>query len=225
MKAIALLSGGLDSTVSLAYALSQGYEVVPLTMHYGQRHSRELQSAKAVAKHYGLAHHVFIDLDLSSFRTSALISKDVDVPMKRDAAEIGNDIPVTYVPARNIIFLSIAAGLCESEGADAMFIGANAIDYSGYPDCRPDFFRAFERTLQVGTKAGVEGHAPTIEHPLLYLTKADIVRLGKKLNAPLELTWSCYSGGAKACGKCDSCLLRLKGFEEAGYKDPIDYEG
>lgn len=224
-KAITLLSGGLDSTVSLAYAISEGYDVIPLTLHYGQRHVRELQSAKAVAKHYGLKRHVFIDLDLSSFRTSALISPDVDVPLKRDVSEIGSDIPVTYVPARNIIFLSIAAGLCESEGAEAIFIGANAIDYSGYPDCRPAFFRAFEHTLQVGTKAGVEGHAPVIEHPLLYLTKADIVRLGEKLNAPLGLTWSCYSGGAKACGKCDSCLLRLKGFEEAGSNDRIEYEG
>ena len=225
MKAIVLLSGGLDSTVSLAYALSQGYDVVPLTMHYGQRHVRELESAKAVSKHFGLKRHIFIDLDLTSFKISALISKDVDVPLKRDGSEIGNDIPVTYVPARNIIFLSIAAGLCESEGAEVIFIGANAIDYSGYPDCRPEFFRAFERTLEVGTKAGVEGHAPRIEHPLLYLTKADIVKLGEKLKAPLELTWSCYSGGAKACGKCDSCLLRLKGFEEAGSKDRIQYEG
>lgn len=225
MKAIALLSGGLDSTVSLAYALSQGYEPIPLTINYGQRHSRELSSARAVASHYGLKRHVFIDLDLRSFRTSALTSEDVAVPLKRDAAEIGTDIPVTYVPARNIIFLSIAAGLCESEGAEAIFIGANAIDYSGYPDCRPEFFRAFERTLEVGTKAGTEGRTMRIMHPLLHFTKADIVELGKKLDAPLHLTWSCYQGGSKACGRCDSCLLRLKGFREAGYEDDIEYEG
>jgi 7-cyano-7-deazaguanine synthase len=224
MKAITLLSGGLDSTVSLAYAISKGYEVVPLTIVYGQRHSREVDSAKAVARHYGLDRHILINLDLSSFRSSALTSLDVPVPQKRDVSEIGNDIPVTYVPARNIIFLSIAAGLSESEGAEAIFIGANAIDYSGYPDCRPEFFRAFEKTLQVGTKVGVEGNPVRIEHPLLRLTKADIVRLGQKLKAPLHITWSCYGGGEKACGKCDSCLLRLKGFAEVGGRDEIDYE-
>jgi 7-cyano-7-deazaguanine synthase len=223
MKAVSLLSGGLDSTVTLAYALSEGYEVVPLTIRYGQRHIRELDAAKAVVKHYGLKQHVIMDLDLSSYR-SALTRKDIAVPERGSTAEIGDDIPITYVPARNIIFLSIAAGLAESVDAEKIFIGANAIDYSGYPDCRPEFFRAFEKVLKVGTKAGVEGAPIVIEHPILRSTKADIVRLGKKLNAPLELTWSCYQGGAKACGKCDSCLLRLKGFEDAGYKDEIKYE-
>ncbi|MFA5312877.1 MAG: 7-cyano-7-deazaguanine synthase QueC [Methanomassiliicoccales archaeon] len=224
MKAIALLSGGLDSTVSLAYALWKGYEVIPLSFRYGQRHSRELHSAEAVVRHYGIDRHIIIDLDLSSYKISALTSKDVDVPMKRSADEIGTDIPVTYVPARNIIFMSVAAGLAESEGAEAIFIGANSIDYSGYPDCRPEFFKAFEEMLKVGTKAGVEGKAIRIEAPLLRMTKAEIVRLGKRFEAPLQLTWSCYSGGRKACGRCDSCLLRLKGFKEAGYEDEIDYE-
>lgn len=224
MKAIVLLSGGLDSTVSLAYAISKGYQVVPLTILYGQRHSREVESAKMVARHYDMDKHIFIHLDLSSFRSSALTSLDVPVPQKRDVGEIGNDIPVTYVPARNIIFLSIAAGLSESEGAEAIFIGANSKDYSGYPDCRPEFFRAFEKTLLVGTKTGVSGNPVRIEHPLLRLTKADIVRLGQKLKAPLNITWSCYGGGEKACGKCDSCLLRLKGFAEAGGRDEIEYE-
>ena len=223
MKAVSLLSGGLDSTVTLAYALSEGFEVVPLTIRYGQRHVRELDAAKAVVKHYGLKNHVVIDLDLTSFR-SALTRKDIAVPVRGSTEEIGEDIPITYVPARNIIFLSIAAGLAESVDADRIFIGANAIDYSGYPDCRPEFFRAFETVLKVGTKAGVEGSPIGIEHPILRSTKADIVRLGKKLKAPLELTWSCYQGGAKACGKCDSCLIRLKGFEEAGYKDECQYE-
>jgi 7-cyano-7-deazaguanine synthase len=223
MKAVSLLSGGLDSTVTLAYALSEGFDVVPLTIRYGQRHVRELESAKAVVKHYGLKHHVVMDLDLSSFR-SALTRKDISVPERCSTAEIGDDIPITYVPARNIIFLSIAAGLAESVDADRIFIGANAIDYSGYPDCRPEFFRAFETVLKVGTKAGVEGEPIIIEHPILRSTKADIVRLGKKLKAPLELTWSCYQGGDKACGKCDSCLIRLKGFEDAGSKDEIEYE-
>ena len=223
MKAVSLLSGGLDSTVTLAYALSEGFDVVPLTIRYGQRHVRELDSAKAVVKHYGLKHHVVLDLDLSSFR-SALTRSDIAVPEHGSTAEIGDDIPITYVPARNIIFLSIAAGLAESVDADRIFIGANAIDYSGYPDCRPEFFRAFETVLKVGTKAGVEGAPIIIEHPILRSTKEDIVRMGKKLKAPLELTWSCYQGGDKACGKCDSCLLRLKGFEDAGYKDEIVYE-
>ena len=194
-----------------------------MTIRYGQRHIRELESAKAVVRHYGLKHHVVMDLDLSSFR-SALTRSDIAVPERGSTAEIGDDIPITYVPARNIIFLSIAAGLAESVDADRIFIGANAIDYSGYPDCRPEFFRAFETVLKVGTKAGVEGNSMVIEHPILRSTKADIVRLGKKLKAPLELTWSCYQGGAKACGKCDSCLIRLKGFEDAGSQDEIEYE-
>jgi len=223
MKAVSLLSGGLDSTVTLAYALSEGYEVVPMTIRYGQRHVRELDAAKAVVKHYGLKDHVVLDLDLGSFR-SALTRKDISVPERGSTSEIGDDIPITYVPARNIIFLSIAAGLAESVDADRIFIGANAIDYSGYPDCRPEFFRAFETVLKVGTKAGVEGAPIIIEHPILRSTKADIVRLGKKLKAPLELTWSCYQGGEKACGRCDSCLIRLKGFEDAGYKDECEYE-
>lgn len=224
MKAVVLLSGGLDSTTTLAYALSKGYEVVALTVRYGQRHGRELNSARAVAKHYGITNHIVLDLDLSYLRTSALTSMDVDVPLRTSAAGIGSEIPVTYVPARNILMLSLAAGLCETEGGEAIFIGANAVDYSGYPDCRPEFFRAFEEVLKVGTKAGVEDRPIRIETPILGLSKADIVRLAKKLNAPLELTWSCYNGREAACGHCESCLLRLKGFEEAGEKDPVPYE-
>ena len=223
-KAIVLLSGGLDSTVTLAYALSEGREVIPVSFRYGQRHSRELEAAKAVTSHYGLKHHVVIDLDLSAYRKSALTSKDVKVPKRGSVSEIKEGIPSTYVPARNIIFLSIAAGVAETEGADEIFIGANSIDYSGYPDCRPEFFEAFEEALRKGTKAGVEGKAVRVVHPILRMTKAEIVLLGKELGAPLNLTWSCYEGGSMACGRCDSCLLRLKGFEEAGSKDEIEYE-
>lgn len=224
-KAVVLLSGGLDSTTTLAYALSKGYEVIPLTIGYGQRHSRELRSARAVAEHYRLRKHITLDLDLSFLRTSALTSWDVSVPQHASVESIGNEIPVTYVPARNIIMLSLAASLCETEGGDSIFIGANAIDYSGYPDCRPEFFEAFQEVLRVGTKAGVEGRPIKVEAPILRMSKAEIVKLGKKLNAPLHLTWSCYNGGDKACGHCDSCLLRLKGFQDAGCPDPVPYEG
>jgi 7-cyano-7-deazaguanine synthase len=223
-KSVVLLSGGLDSTITLAYALAQGHEVVPLSFRYGQRHSKELEAARAVVRHYRLRRHIVVDLDLSSFETSALTSDRVKVPEKRSVEEIGCDIPVTYVPARNIIFLSVAAGLAETVNADRIFIGANALDYSGYPDCRPEFFEAFEKVLQVGTKSGVEGVPIRIERPILRMTKAEIVELGKRLGAPLHLTWSCYQGGRKACGRCDSCLLRLKGFKEAGYEDEIEYE-
>lgn len=222
MKAICLLSGGLDSTVTLAYALHQGYEVTALTINYGQRHKRELDAARAVTAHYKVP-HIVMDFPLTGFR-SALTDDSIPIP-DRKPEEIGYDIPDTYVPARNIVFLSLAAGLAESVDASAVFIGANAIDYSGYPDCRPEFFQSFESMLEVGTKRGVLGHPVRIEHPILKKTKAEIVKLGMKLEAPLHLTWSCYRGGEKACGHCDSCVLRLKGFKEAGATDPVPYEG
>lgn len=221
MRAICLLSGGLDSTVTLAYALHQGFEVTALTINYGQRHKRELDAARAVAAHYKVP-HMIMEFPLTGFR-SALTDESIPVP-DRKPEEIGYDIPETYVPARNIVFLSLAAGLAESVDASAVFIGANAIDYSGYPDCRPEFFQAFEEMLEVGTKRGVLGHPVRIEHPILKKTKAEIVKLGLKLEAPLHLTWSCYRGGEKACSHCDSCVLRLKGFKEAGSKDPVPYE-
>ncbi len=221
MKAVVLLSGGLDSTTTLAQALADGCEVVALSFRYGQRHTKELSSAENVCRHYGVR-HIIVDLDLSSFR-SALTRPDIDVPMDREG-KLDESIPITYVPARNIIFLSVAAGLCESVDADRIYIGANAVDYSGYPDCRPEFFDAYERMIAVGTKAGVEGRPIKVMTPIMHDSKADIVRRGKELGAPLHLTWSCYNGGEKACGHCDSCRLRLKGFEEAGYKDEIEYE-
>lgn len=220
-KAVVLLSGGLDSTTTLAKALDDGCEVTAISFRYGQRHTRELVSAENVCKHYGVDHIIF-DLDLSSFR-SALTRKDIDVPMDREG-KLDAQIPITYVPARNIVFLSVAAGLCESVDADRIYIGANVVDYSGYPDCRPEFFEQYEKMLAVGTKAGVEGQPIKIITPILHSSKADIVRLGKKLKAPLQLTWSCYNGGDKACGHCDSCRLRLAGFKEAGYEDEIPYE-
>jgi 7-cyano-7-deazaguanine synthase len=220
-KAVVLLSGGLDSTTVLAKAISDGCEAFAVSFRYGQRHSRELISATEVCRHYGVMHTI-IDINLSSFR-SALTKEEIAVPMDREGS-LDKEIPITYVPARNIIFLSIASGLCESIDADRIYIGANVVDYSGYPDCRPDFFRAFEAMLEKGTKAGVEGSPIKIVTPILHMSKADIVRLGKELGAPLHLTWSCYEGGERACGHCDSCRLRLKGFEEAGYKDEIDYE-
>ncbi len=219
-KAVVLLSGGLDSTTTLAQALDDGCEVTAISFRYGQRHSKELVSAENVCKHYNVD-HIVIDLNLSSFR-SALTRPDIGVPVDREG-DLSNDIPITYVPARNIVFLSIAAGLCESVDADRIYIGANVVDYSGYPDCRPEFFEAYENMLSKGTKAGVEGHPIKVMTPILHSSKADIVRLGKKLGAPLELTWSCYNGGEKACGHCDSCRLRLEGFKEAGYKDEIPY--
>ena len=219
-KAIVLLSGGLDSTVTLAHSLRKGNETVALSFRYGQRHVRELDSAKTVADHYGIEHKI-VDMDISSFRSSLT---DISKELGKDRENIGSDIPDTYVPARNMIMLSVAAGLCESVDAEAIYIGANSVDYSGYPDCRKEFFDSFEQTISKGTKAGAEGHPIRIEAPILNMTKFEIVRYGKELNAPLHLTWSCYSGGAKACGHCDSCLLRLKGFADAGYKDEVEYQ-
>ncbi len=222
VNAVVLLSGGLDSTTTLAQAIADGCDVTALSFRYGQRHTKELVSAANVAKFFNVK-HVIVDIDLSMFR-SALTRPEIDVPENRDESQMGQDIPVTYVPARNIIMMSVAAGLCESVDADRIYIGANVVDYSGYPDCRPEFFEAFEKMIAVGTKAGVEGHPIRICTPILHSSKADIVRLGKKLGAPLHLTWSCYEGGEKACGRCDSCQLRLAGFKEAGYKDEIEYE-
>lgn len=220
-RAVVLLSGGLDSTTCLAQAVADGMNPIALSFRYGQRHTRELKSAAAVADYFKVK-HIIIDLDLSMFH-SALTDMSLNVPENRDEKAMGTDIPITYVPARNIIMLSVAAGICESFNADRIYIGVNSVDYSGYPDCRPEFIEAFEKAINKGTKAGVEGHPIKIVTPIQHASKADIVRLGKKLGAPLHLTWSCYEGGEKACGKCDSCQLRLKGFEDAGYKDEIEY--
>ncbi|MEM3265113.1 MAG: 7-cyano-7-deazaguanine synthase QueC, partial [Thermoplasmata archaeon] len=209
MKVVSLLSGGLDSTTVTAYALSKHYDVFPLTFLYGQRHKKELDSAKKVADFYKLPLKI-IKLDLRAIGGSALTS-NIPVPQQRDIDDMSNEIPVTYVPARNTIFLSYALGFAEVINAKKIFIGANAIDYSGYPDCRPEYFREFNKLANLATKTGVEGSKIKIEAPLLNMSKAEIIKLGTKLKVPYNLTWTCYEGKKKACGKCDSCLLRLKG--------------
>jgi 7-cyano-7-deazaguanine synthase len=222
-KAVVLLSGGLDSTVTLAVALSRGYEPLALTFDYGQRHRREVESAGRVARHYGAKHKV-LKIDLTQIGGSALTDPGIKVPTRRAGARKQAGIPVTYVPARNTILLSYALAYAEVSGADAIFIGANHIDYSGYPDCRPKYFQAYERMANLATKRATEGRRVRIVRPILSLDKRGIVRLGARLKAPLHLTRSCYRGGRTACGSCDSCVLRLAGFREAGMEDPIRYE-
>ncbi len=221
MKAVSLLSGGLDSSTVLSYAISKGYEVIALSFDYGQRHRKELESAKRIAEYYGVKHKI-MKIDLRAIGGSAL-TDDIEVPDVTLGA-IGKEIPVTYVPARNTILLSLGLGLAEVTDSSKIFIGANALDYSGYPDCRPEYFEAINRTFDLATKKTVEGGKIEVEAPLLRFSKADIVRLAHSLKTPLELTWSCYNGKERACGVCDSCKLRLKGFMEAGFEDPIEYE-
>ena len=217
---LVVLSGGLDSTVCLALAAERSHpreRLVALTFDYGQRHRVELERAAAVASHFG-ADHLVVRLDASAWGGSALTDPLLDVP---DAGDLEpGTIPITYVPARNLIFLSVAVGVAEARGVDAVTIGVNALDYSGYPDCRPEFIRSFEATAALALKRGVEGDPIEIRTPLLDLTKADIVRLGVSVDAPLELTWSCYRGDERPCGTCDACGLRAKGFAEAGVVDP-----
>ena len=222
-RAVVLLSGGMDSATALAIAKADGFDVIALTVDYGQRHRREIDAAKRVAKHFGVRDHRIVSLDLTPIGGSALTDKTIRVPEQRRLEEIGRGIPVTYVPARNTILLSYALGLAEATGAKAIYIAANSQDYSGYPDCRPEFYQAFQEIARLGTKRGVEGDVIEIRTPLIAMTKADIVRKGQELGVPWRLTWSCYQGGDKACGVCDSCQLRLKGFREAGVKDPLPY--
>ncbi|MEO7001158.1 MAG: 7-cyano-7-deazaguanine synthase QueC [Ktedonobacterales bacterium] len=224
-SAIVLLSGGLDSSTTLAIAASEDYALYAISFRYGQRHARELQAAQALARHYGVRDHKIVDIDLRLFGGSALTSDEIAVPHGRSEAEIGAGIPVTYVPARNLIFLSLATAYAEVVGADDIFLGINVQDSSGYPDCRPEFLDAFARTATIATKAGTEDRRTLHYHaPLIEMSKADIVREGTRLGVPWEQTWSCYEGGKRACGTCDSCQLRLKGFAEAGMRDPLPYE-
>lgn len=223
MKAVVLLSGGLDSCVTAAIAKKEYNKVYALTFLYGQSHEKEINSAKKVVEYLKIKEHKIIFIDNSIFSKTSLVGEPETIP-HRNLEEIKEGIPSTYVPARNIIFLSYALAYAENKDTDAVFIGANAVDYSGYPDCRPEFIEAFQRVADVGTKKGVEGKGVKIKAPLLHLTKAEIIKKGVELDAPLHLTWSCYRGKEKACGRCDSCLLRLKGFQEAGYRDPIEYE-
>lgn len=220
-NAIVLLSGGLDSATCLAIACQQGFEPVALSFDYGQRHNAELAAARRVADAFAVRDHRVVRLDLGAIGGSALTDTSIDVP-----TEASEGIPVTYVPARNTVFLSFALGLAEVTGADAVFIGVNAVDYSGYPDCRPEFIAAFETMANLATKAGAEGHLMKIHTPLMRLTKAEIVQTGMALGVDYALTVSCYQADldGRACGLCDSCRLRRKGFEEAGIADPTRYQ-
>ena len=216
---VVLLSGGLDSATCLALASRDAPPVDALTLVYGQRHAREVRSARALARRYGVREHRVLRLPLGDLLPSSLTRGSARLP--RSGPRAGR-IPSTYVPARNTIFLAIALAYAEGRRLGRIYLGANAIDYSGYPDCRPEFLRAFEHLARLGTKAGVEGRgAPRVVAPLLALTKAEIVRLGARLRVPWELTWSCYAGGRNACGRCDSCRLRAKGFRDAGRVDPL----
>ncbi len=223
-SAVILLSGGLDSATTLAIAMRQGFRCFAMTFRYGQRHVIELTQARRLAEVWSVAGHCIVDVDLRQFGGSAL-TDNIDVPKHGDANEIGTGIPITYVPARNTIFLSFALGWAEVLGATDIFLGVNALDYSGYPDCRPEYLEAFQRMARLATRHGVEGGAIRIQAPLLTWTKARIIQEGLALGVDYGMTTSCYDPTADgiACGHCDACLLRLKGFREAGLQDPSPY--
>lgn len=224
-KAVVLLSGGLDSTTVLAIARSEGFDVACLSFDYGQRHKRELESAKRVAAANGVTEHLVVNFDLRAIGGSALTA-DIAVPKARAIEEMSHGVPVTYVPARNTIFLSFALAWAEVLNATDIFIGVNIYDYSGYPDCRPEYIRAYEAMANLATRAGIEGTSRlTVHTPLIQMTKADIIKTGLELGVDYGLTHSCYDPSPEglACGTCDSCLLRLKGFAEAGATDPVGY--
>jgi 7-cyano-7-deazaguanine synthase len=223
-RAVVLLSGGLDSTTCLAVARARGFEAHALSVDYGQRHREELRRARQVAAALGARSHSVVRVDLSTFGGSALTDRRLRVPKGRSAAQMARRIPITYVPARNTVLLALALARAETLGAADLFLGVNAIDYSGYPDCRPAFVRAFEKLAGVATRAGVEGARFRVHAPLQRLTKAGIVRLGRRLGVPFALTLSCYDPvRGRACGRCDACQLRLRGFAEAGESDPAAY--
>ncbi len=221
-RAVVLVSGGLDSATAAAWALREGYSVTALSVAYGQRHAIEIDAARAVAASLGITDHVVLAVDLAAFGGSALVDPGTAIPKGRSDAEMAHGIPATYVPARNTVFLSLALALAEARGAEAIVLGVNAIDYSGYPDCRPEFLAAFDTLARLATKAGIEGHAPQILAPLVMLPKAEIIRLGHSLGVDYGLTTSCYDPlpDGRPCGACDSCLLRAAGFAAAGIGDP-----
>lgn len=225
-KAVVLLSGGMDSATTAAIARTRGFDVHALTFRYGQRHAAELEAARRVARHLGIRRHIVLDIDLRPFGGSAL-TEELEVPKDTPMEQIGQHIPATYVPARNTIFLAFAIGWAEVLGASDIFIGANAMDYSGYPDCRPEYIQAFQRMANLATRAGVEeGRRLTIHTPLIELSKREIVERGMGLGVDYGITLTCYdpaSDGA-ACGRCEACLIRLKGFREAGLEDPAPYQ-
>lgn len=215
-KAVVLLSGGLDSATSAAQAIADGYELIALSLHYGQRHDRELVAAKRVAEHLGIKEHFVVDVNLAQWGGSALTDQTVEVPT--DGVQPGV-IPVTYVPGRNTVFLAIALSLAEAKGAEAIYLGINAVDYSGYPDCRPEYLEAVQHLATLSSKTGLEGKAPKLVAPLVMDSKVDIVRRALQLGVPIALTWSCYQGQAEPCGLCDSCRIRDQALIDAGRPD------
>jgi len=224
-RAVVLLSGGLDSTTTLAIARKQGHEIYAITFSYGQRHEAEVAAAERIADYFNVARHITIDIDLRRFGGSAL-TDNIPVPKGRGRDEVSRDIPVTYVPARNTIFLSLALAWAETLGARDIFIGVNALDYSGYPDCRPEYIEAFEKMANLATKAGIDGEHFTIHAPLINMTKAEIIVKGSELGVDFSMTSSCYDPApdGRPCGQCDACILRRKGFAESGFQDPLLYK-
>jgi 7-cyano-7-deazaguanine synthase len=223
-KAVCLISGGIDSCVSAYFAKSKNFSIYALTIKYGQLHEKEIISAKNITSTLGVKDHIILNVDFSKFGGSSLTDRSLKIENNRDLNEIGNNIPSTYVPARNTVFLSISLAYAESIDAEDIFIGVTSSDYSGYPDCRPEYIKAYQKMANLATKKGTEGRIIKINTPLINKSKNEIIKLGLKLKVPFEKTWSCYKGGKKACGKCDSCILRLKGFNKLKTKDPIDYE-
>lgn len=223
MKAVILLSGGLDSSTVIYQARADGCECYAISFDYQQRHQRELQSAMLIAQSVGVTQHQIVNFDLRLWGGSALTDLAIALPQDRSLDEMSENIPVTYVPARNTIFLSFALGYAETIGAQRVYIGVNALDYSGYPDCRPDYIQGMQEVFRLGTKQGREGKPIQIVAPLIDLKKTEIIQLGNQLGVPWELTWSCYAGGEQACGVCDSCRLRLAAFVELGMEDPVNY--
>lgn len=223
MKAVILLSGGLDSSTVLYQAKAEGHECYAISFDYQQRHRRELDSTHLVAKTSGVVEHQVVNFDLRQWGGSALTDNTINLPEQRSLQEMSQHIPITYVPARNTIFLSFALGYAEAIAAEFVYIGVNALDYSGYPDCRPDYIQAMQEVFRLGTKQGREGQSIKIISPLIHLQKTEIIQLGNQLGVPWELTWSCYAGEEVACGVCDSCRLRLAAFQELGLTDPLVY--
>ncbi|GAP93970.1 7-cyano-7-deazaguanine synthase QueC [Leptolyngbya sp. NIES-2104] len=221
-KAIVLLSGGLDSATTTAQAISDGYEVIALSFRYGQRHDRELEAAQILAKHFNLSQHFVIDVNLALWGGSALTDQAIEVPTEGIQANV---IPITYVPGRNTVFIAIALSLAEARSAEAIYLGINAVDYSGYPDCRPEYLAAFQTLAQLSSKAGLEGKAPKLVAPLVMDSKTDIVKRAIALSVPIDKTWSCYQGGKEPCGVCDSCRIRDQALIEAGHPELATPQG
>jgi len=222
-KAVCLISGGIDSCVTAFLAKNERYSIYALTVDYGQQHIKEIKCAKKISKSIDVKDHIILNIDFRKFGGSSLTDKSIEPETNRSLNEIGKNIPSTYVPARNTVFLSIALAYAEAIDAESIFIGLTSTDYSGYPDCRPEYVKSFRKMAKLATKKGIEGKPIKIKTPLLYKSKSEIIKKGIELKVQFENTWSCYKGGNKACGRCDSCVLRLKGFKEAKAKDPIKY--